>query len=185
MSDARVKEDIEPIGMLYDQTPVYSYRYIKEIDPTGKKHIGVMAQDVQKNTPHAVIEVGHQDGQLRCSYRAIALSRDALRDGWVDGPDIIPKYIRLTKSRITIGPDTNGLESISAARSIRSGAGMPMNILPQAAQQTGNSSYGDMSNFLLKLAQGVQQNNQGPQVPPLQMPQPNYGMLSGILGKMV
>lgn len=65
------------------------------------------------------------------------------------------------------------------------GAGMPMNILPQVAQQTGNSSNGDMSNFLLKLAQSVQQNNQGLQVAPLQMPQPNYGMLSGLLGKMV
>jgi hypothetical protein len=57
-SDAHVKEDIAPVGMLYDTTPIYSYRYIKEIDPTQKKHIGVMAQDVEKRRPDAVHEIG-------------------------------------------------------------------------------------------------------------------------------
>lgn len=57
-SDERVKEDIHPVGMLYDNTPVYSYRYKKELDPTGTPRIGVMAQDIEKRRPDAVHEIG-------------------------------------------------------------------------------------------------------------------------------
>lgn len=57
-SDARVKEDIEPIGWLFDKTPIYSYKYIKEIDPEQKPQIGVMAQDVEKTQPDAIREFG-------------------------------------------------------------------------------------------------------------------------------
>lgn len=58
LSDERVKDDIVPIGMLYDSTPIYSYRYKPEIDPTGAPRIGVMAQDIEKTRPDAVVEVG-------------------------------------------------------------------------------------------------------------------------------
>lgn len=53
-SDERVKEDIVPVGSLVDDTPVYSYRY--KGDPTPR--IGLMAQDVEKDTPEAVGEIG-------------------------------------------------------------------------------------------------------------------------------
>jgi hypothetical protein len=53
-SDARVKDDIEPIGMLYDETPVYSFRYKGDDVP----RIGLMAQDVEKRRPDAVREFG-------------------------------------------------------------------------------------------------------------------------------
>ena len=53
-SDERVKDDIEPVGELFDRTPVYSYRY--KGDPT--PHIGVMAQEVEQDTPEAVHEIG-------------------------------------------------------------------------------------------------------------------------------
>lgn len=53
-SDARIKEDIAPVGILFDNTPVYSYRYKGDTRP----HIGVMAQDVEKVRPDAVVEVG-------------------------------------------------------------------------------------------------------------------------------
>ena len=49
-SDARVKEDIAPIGELYDHTPVYLFRY--KGDPTPR--VGLMAQDVEEFTPEAV-----------------------------------------------------------------------------------------------------------------------------------
>jgi len=53
-SDERVKENKAKIGQLYDGTPVYSYNYIG--DPTPQ--IGLMAQDVERRYPDAVIEVG-------------------------------------------------------------------------------------------------------------------------------
>lgn len=53
-SDERLKEDIEPVGELYDGQPVYKYRYIN--DP--RWQIGLMAQDVEKTNPDAVIEIG-------------------------------------------------------------------------------------------------------------------------------
>lgn len=53
-SDERIKDDIEQVGMLYDATPVYSYRYKGDHRP----QIGVMAQDVEKRRPDAVHEIG-------------------------------------------------------------------------------------------------------------------------------
>jgi len=53
-SDERLKEGIVPVGSLVDDTPVYSYRY--KGDPTPR--IGLMAQDVEKDTPEAVGELG-------------------------------------------------------------------------------------------------------------------------------
>jgi Chaperone of endosialidase len=54
-SDARVKDDIEQVGMLFDGLPVYSFRYKGDITP----RIGLMAQDVEKVAPGAVSEFGN------------------------------------------------------------------------------------------------------------------------------
>ena len=55
-SDARVKEDIEPVGELYDGKNIYRYRY--KGDPSATVHIGVMAQEVEETDPDAVVEFG-------------------------------------------------------------------------------------------------------------------------------
>jgi hypothetical protein len=62
-SDMRLKQDIEPVGMLFDGTPVYGYRYIG----APAYHIGLMAQDVEKTTPGAVIEI---NGYKAVNYHA-------------------------------------------------------------------------------------------------------------------
>jgi hypothetical protein len=62
-SDMRLKEDIAPVGTLFDGTPVYGYRY----KGAPAYHIGLMAQDVEKFTPHAVIEI---NGYKAVDYRA-------------------------------------------------------------------------------------------------------------------
>lgn len=62
-SDRYLKEDIAPVGTLFDGTPVYGYRY----KGAPAYHIGLMAQDVEKTTPGAVIEV---NGYKAVDYRA-------------------------------------------------------------------------------------------------------------------
>jgi hypothetical protein len=62
-SDMRLKEDIAPVGALFDGTPVYAYRY--KGAPT--YHIGLLAQDVEKTSPDAVIEI---NGYKAVDYRA-------------------------------------------------------------------------------------------------------------------
>jgi hypothetical protein len=62
-SDRRLKEDIEPVGALFDGTPVYGYRY----RGAPAYHIGLMAEDVGKATPGAVIEI---NGYKAVDYRA-------------------------------------------------------------------------------------------------------------------
>lgn len=52
-SDKNLKEDIERVGEADNGLPIYSYRY----KAGGPKHIGVMAQDVQKKSPDAVKRV--------------------------------------------------------------------------------------------------------------------------------
>jgi hypothetical protein len=58
LSDERLKLDMEPIGETADGLPIYSYRYVREIDPTGTPRIGLSAQDVEKVYPEAVIDLG-------------------------------------------------------------------------------------------------------------------------------
>lgn len=57
LSDARAKEDIERIGTLADGTPLHIYSYIG--DP--EKHVGVLAQEVERTNPRAVVETGIGD----------------------------------------------------------------------------------------------------------------------------
>lgn len=52
LSDERVKDDIEPIGLLHDGQNVYRFRY--KGDP--KFHIGLLAQEAEQVTPHSVAE---------------------------------------------------------------------------------------------------------------------------------
>lgn len=61
LSDIRAKEDIEPVGELYDGTNIYKYRY--KGDPV--ERIGVMAQEVEQTNPDAVTEV---DGWKTVDY---------------------------------------------------------------------------------------------------------------------
>jgi hypothetical protein len=54
LSDRRAKEDITQIGTLDNGLPVYTFKY-KGGDTI---HMGVMAQDVEKVNPDAVLEIG-------------------------------------------------------------------------------------------------------------------------------
>jgi hypothetical protein len=55
-SDRRSKKDSKRIGILNDDQPVYKFRY--KGDPSNTMHIGLLAQDVEKHTPDAVVEIG-------------------------------------------------------------------------------------------------------------------------------
>lgn len=58
LSDERAKEDIKPVGELYDGQQVYSYKY-KGDDTT---QIGLMAQEVEDVVPEAVGNIGALKG---------------------------------------------------------------------------------------------------------------------------
>ncbi len=53
-SDIRIKENVSEIGQTFDGQPLYLFNYIG--DPTPR--IGLMAQDVEKRDPGAVVEIG-------------------------------------------------------------------------------------------------------------------------------
>ena len=55
MSDERVKDDIEPVGELFDGQTIYKYKY-RNGDP--RHHIGLLAQEVEDRMPDAVGELG-------------------------------------------------------------------------------------------------------------------------------
>lgn len=55
-SDERVKEDIHKVGELDDGSNVYSFRY--KNDPSRKTQIGLLAQEVERDRPDAVVEIG-------------------------------------------------------------------------------------------------------------------------------
>lgn len=66
-SDERVKEGVEKIGNDPSGLPVYSYRYKGRFDD-GDRHVGFMAQDVEKVKPGAVLT--GRDGVKRVDYAA-------------------------------------------------------------------------------------------------------------------
>lgn len=76
LSDRNAKDDITRVGTLFDGTPVYRYRY--------KGHnafqIGLMAQDVEKHTPDAVIEI---NGFKRVEYKAATEKAVNALSNWV------------------------------------------------------------------------------------------------------
>lgn len=67
MSDERTKTNIEPLGTVEGQE-VFSYDYKGKFDD-GQKHIGVMAQEVEKTRPDAVMT--GPDGLKRVAYGKI------------------------------------------------------------------------------------------------------------------
>jgi hypothetical protein len=58
LSDERAKDDIEPVGKLYDGQTVYKYRY--KGDP--RHQIGLLAQEVEEHEPDAVLDWGPLKG---------------------------------------------------------------------------------------------------------------------------
>ena len=71
MSDARVKEDIRRVGQMDNGTPIYAYRYIG----SPVTHFGVIAQEVEKTHPNAVVT--RPDGLKAVDYAALADSVSA------------------------------------------------------------------------------------------------------------
>ena len=75
-SDRRAKVGIKRIGMTFDGQPLYLFRYAD--DPT-RLHVGLMAQDVEKIDPGAVVEI---EGVKHVNYeralsKAVALGMEA------------------------------------------------------------------------------------------------------------
>ena len=71
-SDIRVKENIERVGTHFrTQLPIYEFNYIHE--PT-KRYRGVMAQDVEKVFPDAVIEL--HDGIKAVNYDMLGIEME-------------------------------------------------------------------------------------------------------------
>jgi len=66
-SDERLKTDIVEVGSTKVDVPVYEYRY--KWEEPGTKHIGVMAQELEKVRPDAVHQVG--------AYKAVDYSKVA------------------------------------------------------------------------------------------------------------
>jgi len=60
-SDERLKENIEPVSKTKDGQKIYSYNY--KHDPAKRTHLGLMAQEVEKKHPEAVVKIG--------GYRAV------------------------------------------------------------------------------------------------------------------
>jgi hypothetical protein len=66
-SDVRLKRDIEPLRRLDNGLILYRYRYLW----SDTAYVGVMAQDVAKVVPDAVIQA--PDGYLRVLYDRLGL----------------------------------------------------------------------------------------------------------------
>ena len=75
-SDEDLKEDIAEVGSLHDGQPVFSYRY--KGDPTPR--IGLIAQEVEKVYPEAVVDIG---GYKAVDYGKATRFARGILDPWL------------------------------------------------------------------------------------------------------
>ena len=66
LSDERAKTDVRKVGKTEDGLPIYTYRY----KAGGPRQMGVMAQDVQRKNPEAVVR--RSDGLLAVDYGKVS-----------------------------------------------------------------------------------------------------------------
>ena len=107
-SDARAKENIRPIGELFDGQKVYSYNLKGE----NRTQIGLLAQEVEHHNPHAV---GHSGGLKTVDYHD-ATQHAAHRGHFAYGGEpeddseiISPTLLHLMQSLNPLGVKTTGL----------------------------------------------------------------------------
>jgi hypothetical protein len=81
-SDIRVKQDIQPLGDVGAILPLYSFKYLDE----DTEYVGVMAQDVLKVRPDAVVT--GEDGFYRVNYAKLGL-RMVTRAEWDRSQDAV------------------------------------------------------------------------------------------------
>jgi hypothetical protein len=62
ISDERLKKDVAKVGELYDGSNVYAFKYLWDETP----RLGLMAHEVERRTPDAVIE--HPSGYKMVDY---------------------------------------------------------------------------------------------------------------------
>lgn len=67
-SDARLKDDIKPVGELADGQRVYSYHY--KDDPDKTTHIGLLAQEAETKAPSGAVGVDRATGFRVVDYDA-------------------------------------------------------------------------------------------------------------------
>ena len=139
MSDARLKDNIEPVGKLYDGQPVY--RYDMNGGPT---QIGLMAQEAGLRRPDAV---GERGGYMTLDYdratedAAGLMPRQGFANGGVPGDDLrqiiieeaerrgIPPDLALRQARTESSFNPNAVG--------RSGEGGLFQIMPSTARDPG------------------------------------------------
>lgn len=74
-SDARLKDDIEPVGELYDGKTVYRYRF----KGSPRHQIGLIAQEVEQSEPEAVGDSGVGGLKMVDYWRATNRAADLMR----------------------------------------------------------------------------------------------------------
>jgi hypothetical protein len=79
-SDVRLKRDIVPLGRLANGIGLYRYRYVGD----DRLYVGVMAQEVARVVPDAVIRGG--DGFLRVNYARLGLRLMSWEE-WLGGAE--------------------------------------------------------------------------------------------------
>ena len=102
LSDARMKENIQPIGKTFDGQNIVKFRY------KGKKktEVGLVAQEVEKHAPHAVKEHGglkYVDYD-RATKRAAA--RGHFADGGASNNDAISTALAIQKAMYPFGSES-------------------------------------------------------------------------------
>ncbi len=96
LSDARMKENMEPVGETYDGQKIMKYNYKGE----KRKQIGLIAQDVEKHNPDAVRE---KDGIKYVDYDratkdAVHRARAQFADGGAVDPTTMAEILRMQKA---------------------------------------------------------------------------------------
>ena len=78
-SDWRLKRNVQIVGTARNGLRLYSFQYVQAFDPSGTFYVGVMAQDILRTHPNAVVT--HASGYYFVRYDLLGLRMITL-DEW-------------------------------------------------------------------------------------------------------
>lgn len=134
MSDERAKEDIEQIGHTNDGQNIYRFRY--KGDPTGRVHMGLIAQEVEQDHPDSVVR---GLGGLRAVDMEGATD-DAVRRAAGGGVGVVP---------------WGGADSWIPQMNIHAGSGPPQARAPSLSEQKGGTDPAKAAQSIIGIGKGL------------------------------
>ncbi|KAG1694708.1 hypothetical protein GQR58_006704 [Nymphon striatum] len=100
ISDSRLKQNIKFLNELDNGLRIYSFKYLSNYSKSNETYVGVMAQDLLKDTRYKKAVLTMENNYYGVDYSALGLKMITLKQ-WNQSPDQIQMNAKRTDSRLS------------------------------------------------------------------------------------